>query len=126
MRRQYHLSPVGPGLFDAWDVHRLVALSRGLPVLDHPLASIAELDEVVWFDGGERPTLRAIVEHMVLVQAVDPSHPIILAADGRVMDGRHRVARALKEGRPAVPAVRFPVTPAPDRRGVRLDDLNYD
>lgn len=51
---------------------------------------------------------------------------MILGADGRVMDGMHRIARALLEGRTTVPAVRFPVHPEPDHRGVHPDDLPYD
>lgn len=52
--------------------------------------------------------------------------PIILAADGRVMDGMHRVARALMDGRATVDAVRFAKTPPPDLRNVQPEDLSYD
>ena len=44
LRRQYHFRP-GPNGLRAWDVHRLIRLSRGLPVQAVPLADIAELDE---------------------------------------------------------------------------------
>ncbi|MGH3263648.1 MAG: hypothetical protein ACRDNS_16835, partial [Trebonia sp.] len=40
-----------------------------------------------------------------LIIQVDLSHPIILGPDGRVMDGMHRIARALLEGLPAINAV---------------------
>jgi hypothetical protein len=63
---------------------------------------------------------------MRLVRDVDPSYPIILGSDGRLMDGMHRVARALLEGRTAVPAVRFAVDPEPDFRDTHPDDLAYD
>jgi hypothetical protein len=51
---------------------------------------------------------------------------VILGPDGRVMDGMHRIARALLEGRTTITAARFPVVPAPDHRGVHPDDLPYD
>jgi hypothetical protein len=69
--------------------------------------------------------LRQIAEHFRLVRDVDPSHPIILAADGRVMDGMHRVVRALLEGRTAIAAVQFDVQPEPDFRNCLPGDLPY-
>jgi hypothetical protein len=126
VRKQYHFWPGEHGL-DAWDVDRLVALSAGRPVREVPLASIRELDSDYWFDGSmEVPTVRKVVEHMRLVQEVDPSYPIILGADGRVMDGMHRVARALLEGRPSIEAVQLDVNPEPDFRNCRPSDLPYD
>ena len=44
----------------------------------------------------------------------DALHPIILAADGRVMDGMHRVAKALMEGRQEIEARQFPRDPEPE------------
>jgi hypothetical protein len=61
----------------------------------------------------------------VLIQAVDPSYLVILGSDGRVMDGMHRIARAMLEGRPTISAVRFEVDPEPDHRNCRPDDLPY-
>ncbi len=53
------------------------------------------------------------------------SFPVILAAEGRVMDGMHRIAKALMLGRETVDAVQFTVTPEPDYRGVLPKDLPY-
>ncbi|PYK00944.1 MAG: hypothetical protein DME23_05615 [Verrucomicrobia bacterium] len=44
MRRQYYFRPSPRGLL-AWDVDRLVALSRHLPRKHIPLTAIRELDE---------------------------------------------------------------------------------
>lgn len=125
MRKQYHFVPSERG-FDAWDVDRLVALSAELPVRDVPLSSIEEIDTPFWFgaDGGQT-TVRIMVEHFRLINEVDPSYPIILGAAGQVMDGMHRVARALLEGRTSLKAVRFETQPDPDFRDVRPEDLPY-
>lgn len=48
MRKQYHLWPDGNGCWDAWDVDRLIRLSRDLPVIDHPLMEVWELDTAYW------------------------------------------------------------------------------
>lgn len=126
MRKQYHFQPAGSA-FDAWDVHRLIELARELPVRQVEVADIAELDTEYWFGVGPyRATVRAVVEHAGLIRDVDPSWPIILAADGRVMDGMHRVALALLEGRAAVDAVRFEETPPPDHCDVQPEDLSYE
>jgi hypothetical protein len=125
VRKQYHFWPGEHGL-DAWDVDRLVELSRGLPVKDVELASIAEIDTVYWFDDGfERPTVRKVVEHVRLIEEVDLSHPIILGFDGRVMDGVHRIAKALLEGLTTIKAVQFETHLEPDYRNCRPEDLPY-
>ena len=125
MRKQYHFWPGEEGL-DAWDVDRLIELSKDLPTEEVELASITEVDTVYWFDGElQRPTIRNVIDHVRLIEAVDLSKPIILSADGRVMDGMHRVARALLDDQPSISAVRFEVDPDPDYRGWRPEDLPY-
>ena len=62
---------------------------------------------------------------MKLVAEASLSYPIILSADGRVMDGMHRLAKALLEGRECINAVRFSKDPAPDYEDVHPDDLPY-
>ena len=124
MRKQYHPVPSDEGL-RVWDVDRLVELSRDLPVEQVPLEEIWELDEVRWFNEKEPPTCRALLEHLRLVLEADPSHPILLGADGRVMDGMHRILKVVLEGRASIPAKRFPEDPEPDYIGVELDELPY-
>jgi hypothetical protein len=121
MRKQYNFWPSDGGV-DAWDVDRLVELSRHLPVKQLPLTSIRELDTAYW---SQPLTVRDVVDHVRLVQAVDLSYPIILGEDGRVMDGMHRVVRALLEGRETIAAVRFDVQPEPDYRNCDPDTLPY-
>lgn len=91
-----------------------------------PVDSIAQVDSAYWFsDAQPPPTVREIVEHMRLVREVDPTYPIILGFDGRVMDGMHRVARALLEGQSTIAAVRLQVHPDPDFRSCRPEELPY-
>jgi hypothetical protein len=124
VRKQYHFWP-GEGGLDAWDVDRLVELSKDLPVKEVELASIDEIDSVYWFDELERPTVRNVVDHARLIEEVDLSHPIILGFDGRVMDGMHRIAKALLEGRTTISAVQFETPLEPDYRNCRPEDLPY-
>jgi hypothetical protein len=125
MRKQYFFRSSPDGLL-AWDVDRLVDLTRSFPVRAVPLSDIRELDEVkVTDDDGHPITWRAFVTHAVMMNAADLAYPIILAADGAVMDGRHRVAKALFEGRPTVNVVQFAEDPPPDFVGQDPDDLLY-
>ncbi|MGD2121632.1 MAG: hypothetical protein PVJ76_07800 [Gemmatimonadota bacterium] len=125
MRKQYHLFP-GPSGFLAWDVDRLVRLTKELEIQEVLLESIRELDDPFWLVDDPAPTLREVADHARLINETDLRHPIILGADGRVMDGRHRVAKAFIEGRHVIRAVRFLSDPEPDYVGVHPDDLPYD
>jgi hypothetical protein len=103
------------GQLHTWEVPRLWALAAELPSFAYPVAEFAGLDEVMWFGLHRPPTVRAVLEHLARIEAADLHQPIILSASGLVMDGVHRICRALREGRETVPAVRFVVTPPPDR-----------
>lgn len=87
-----------------------------------PVSGIREIDENYW---GEM-TCRKVAEHARLIQECDLSFPIILSSDGRVMDGMHRVLKALKQGESSIRAVRFKIDPEPDYVGVRPEDLPYE
>lgn len=125
MRRQYHSRRVGNHRL-IWDVHRLIELTRSLPVQPLALAEIAELDEPFWFEAEAKAVCREIALHAKLILETDLAYPIILSSDGRVMDGMHRVCKAWLEGRLTVAAVQFRQDPEPDYVDVELDDLPYD
>jgi hypothetical protein len=81
----------------AWDVDRVVQLSADLPRKRIPLSEIRELDQA-WFGEDETPTWRAMLQHIKLIDDADLSFPIILSSSGAVMDGMHRVAKAVRQG----------------------------
>ncbi len=107
-------------------MERLWTMADGIEPTDVPLSELFEFDEVYWFDGGTtRATCRAVLEHMRLIEDADLGFPIILSADGRVMDGMHRVAKALLRGRERIEAVQFEQDPEPDHVGRSAADLPY-
>src|SRR5271169_6704300 len=125
MRTQYHFRRSPHGLC-AWNVHRLIEQSRDLVPERVPLSAIRELDEPFWANERVQPlTCREIVEHTRLILDCDLAFPIILSSDGRVMDGMHRVCKALLENCAGIDAVRFVNDPDPDYVGVHPDDLPY-
>jgi hypothetical protein len=125
MRKQYNFWPGDEGL-DAWDVDRLIDLAAGRPVSTIAVDDIRELDSTYWYGFGESPTVRSVVEHARLIAEADTRFPIILSHDGRVMDGMHRIARALIDGAETVRVVQFDDYVEPDFRNCRPDDLPYD
>ena len=124
MRKQYHFRQVGDDTY-IWDVHRLVGLSQDLPIHDVLLSDIKELNEAYWFPNSH-PTTQNIIEHIQLIQAADLSYPIILSADGRVMDGMHRIAKAKLQNLFTIKAVNFQLTPEADYINIDENDLDYD
>ena len=109
----------------AWDVDRLISLTKHFPRINVPVSAIRELDEPCCADG-DTLTWRAIVEHVRLIEAADLRFAIILSSNGRVMDGRHRVAKAILLERASIEAVQFIDDPDPDYVGVQPNELPYD
>ena len=108
-----HSTTYGDKLY-TWDVHRLWELAKDLPVKEISIESLSLLDRNCWFNDDEPPTVRRVVEHARKALDVDLDRPIILNVDGIVMDGAHRVVKALLEGRETVSAVQFTEMPEPD------------
>lgn len=123
MRKQYYFRQSPRGLL-AWDVDRLVQLSKTLPRKLIPVSDIRELDEA-GFGEDELPTWRALLAHMRLIEEADLSFPIILSSSGAVMDGMHRVAKAAGQGLKEIAAVQFVVDPEPDHVGLGPAELPY-
>lgn len=92
-----------------WSVPRLFELSRNLPVMEIPLEHFCTWHKY------ESMSLRKLVGHIKAVLDADLNCPIILDEDGEIMDGRHRLMKALLEGRATIKAVRFPENPEPCR-----------
>ena len=90
-----------------WSVARLVMLSRNLEVMDIPLKHMN-----VYYTY-ENLTMREMVAHMRAVNDADMSYPIIMDEEGDIMDGRHRVMKAMFNGYETIKAVRFDVNPSP-------------
>lgn len=125
MRKQYHFQPSEKGFY-AWDIDKLIEESKNLNIIEIDISTIKELDEDFWYRGkNDIPTVRSIVDHMKIINEVSLPYPIILSADNSLMDGMHRVSKALLKGISKVRAVKFIKTPLPDYEDVYPDDLPY-
>jgi len=110
-----------------WYIDRFWKLAEGLPTEDLVVEKVPVLDEVCWFSErwGKRPTCRAVIEHCQRILAADMSYPVILAPNGDVLDGVHRIAKAMAHGQTTVKAVRLSQMPPPDEM-LSPDDPRYE
>ena len=81
---------------------------QGLPVMEIPLAHLCTNK------GAGADTCEELAGHVKKVVMADLRYPILLSPDGRVMDGAHRIAKAILTGKPTVKARRFRTWPRPE------------
>lgn len=93
-----------------WTVTNLIARAKDLEPFDLPLAAIYSGSEV-WTPVG---SAYGIAHHVRRALDVNTECPIILCQQGFIMDGWHRVLRALIDGKTTIKAVRFVETPPYD------------
>jgi len=91
----------------SWSVPRLFELSRNLPIMEVPINHLS------LYYTYEKLTLRDMVMHMNAINNADLDKPIILDEDGELMDGRHRLMKAMLLGKETIKAVRFDENPSP-------------
>jgi hypothetical protein len=91
-----------------WRVETLIRLSAGLPVFKISVDSlIQELGNSTWFASGDTATIQKLLPHFRRAIQADLTYPVILAVDGRIMDGTHRLVGAKIKGVSELPAVQF-------------------
>ena len=91
-------------------VGNLISRAKELPIKEMPMEHLGLYG--ICIDAGD--SMMGFVRHMKGVMDADLQYPIILDEDGYIMDGRHRVAKALLEGKETIKYVRFEETPDPD------------
>ena len=125
LRPQYPLKVSERGIL-AWDVIGLIKKASDLTPVELALSEISEFDKPHWFHlEGDSPTCRKIAEHTRVIEEADLSYPIIIDHEGNVMDGMHRICKALNTGLTTILAYRFLEVPEPDYIGVAPKDLPY-
>ena len=93
----------------SWSIIRLIELSKDLEVFEIPLSGLnlcslyPKINNMLDFVG-----------HMKQVNDANLKYPIILDNEGFVIDGRHRIAKALLNNKQTIKAVRFQIMPGCD------------
>jgi len=125
MRKQYYFRKVDNDTH-IWDVDKLVKIAEHYLPKEIMLESIDELDENYWFqNNGDEPSVRGISKHIELAKKTSFKYPVILSSDGKVMDGMHRILKALMKGKETIKVIQFLEDPEPDFINVDPKDLEY-
>jgi hypothetical protein len=95
-----------------WDVYQLWHYAADLPVEVVPRQDLEHhLDDECWGKGAMTP--RDVLYHIARIEKSDLDYPIILSQHGVVMDGMHRIAKAVLFDVPYVKVRKFAVDPPP-------------
>ncbi len=89
-----------------WRISRLIFLAQDLKPFNISMKALNIYD---LFPVAKNT--QDFIKHMKKVLDSDLSYPIILDDEGYIMDGRHRILKALFEGVKTIKAVRFDETP---------------
>jgi hypothetical protein len=99
---------------NVWIVNHLIWNARELPVFEYLIEDIPIDDKIFW----KLDCLRDIVAHYEKINQANLDYPIIINAEGQIMDGWHRIAKAISENKLSVKAVKFLITPPPDYKDI--------
>lgn len=89
---------------------KAVAAEEGLVPFDLPLQFINL--SVQKFDCED---LYDFLQHVRMIESVDMNEPIILNHRGQILDGRHRICRAILDGKTTIKAIKFLRDVAPSK-----------
>ena len=95
---------------NVWRVDTLVKAASTLDVYEFNLSNISLEDPIRW----HMSSVRDALAHLDRLRRADISRPIIQRADGCIMNGWHRIIKAMSEGKKFIPAKRFIENPEPD------------
>lgn len=99
-----------------YSIARLIDDTSHLKPFDCPVAAL-NLSDVIW-DGCN---MHSLAFHCKKVKEADLSKPIIIDWNGTVADGRHRIIKALVEGKRTIKAVRMTWKQTPCRTAESAD-----
>ncbi|REE68746.1 hypothetical protein A8990_13611 [Paenibacillus taihuensis] len=114
-RMKHKHGRVRDGKRHIWDVEKLWELSKNLPVHIIMIDSIKELDQDCWFADSKNtsvPTIRNVALHCQRIINANMDYPILLCSDGQLIDGGHRIAKALIDGKSEINAIYITLPPA--------------
>ena len=112
-----------------WSMPTLWNAASALPVEEVGLNTLP-IDRNRWFLSIEDATVRSVANHCRRAICADLAYPIIIGPEGQVLDGMHRVVKALLQGDDAIRAVHMHHMPTPDAitnaNGIELHSLMYE
>ena len=93
-----------------WSNARMLKLAEDKEVIEVPVCTLARW-HWPWED---TMTLDLFIEHAYRVNNADLNKPILIGPHGGIIDGMHRICKAILEGHSTIKAIVFDSMPAPD------------
>lgn len=90
-----------------YNIHAAIMLAE-----DTPVRNLLLRDFNISYCAPNRNNVRDFVAHMKMVNDADLSYPILLNENGDIIDGRHRLCKALFLGRKYIKVKRFESDPS--------------
>jgi len=101
-----------------WKATSLYKAAKDLPIFQFDITGVNVEEVLRW----KLVNLRDYLNHYQRVAQANLSKPLILRSDGYIMNGWHRVIKALFENKKYLPAQKFSVDPEPDSKEDDLGD----
>ncbi len=96
-----------------WRAEDLWGAAKGVPTIDLPVDDfVDQLNGTCWTQGDEEVTPNWVLCHTRRILNAE-DYPIIIDQDGIILDGVHRLCRAVLEGREVIATQRLTVLPEP-------------
>jgi len=96
-----------------WRAEDLWEAAKGVPTIELPVDDfVGQLNGTCWTQGDEEVTPNWVLCHTRRILNAE-DYPIIIDQDGIVLDGVHRLCRAVLEGREVIATQRLTVLPEP-------------
>lgn len=79
-----------------------------------PLCELPRFEALSWSEGPI--TEEELSEHLERIKTADLELPILLSDKGDIMDGLHRLVKAILMNHESIKVIQFSMTPAPDQK----------
>lgn len=97
-----------------WNVAELWKAVEGMPVHHMPVELfVGQLQGTCWTQGDEHVTPNWVLRHTRRIIGADLGFPIIIDSEGIILDGIHRLCKAVIEGRATIAVQRLVPLPKP-------------
>ncbi len=90
-----------------YNIYAAIQLAESLPVINLTIA-----DMYIGYPSPCYDNFRSFISHIKCVNDADLKYPILLNENNVIMDGKHRLAKAILLGRKTIKAKRFIKDPA--------------
>lgn len=89
-----------------YNIHAAIMQARDIEVKNLVIADMS-----MSYTSPCHDNLRSFIQHIKHVNDADLDYPIIMNEDGYIIDGRHRLAKAILEGKETIKTKRFKSDP---------------